>query len=154
MTLQIPDLDSRDFEQLRADLLARIPVHTPEWTHAGESDPGVTMLELFAFLAENLLYRCNQVPERNQILLRQCLPLRQHPGLVVARQQLAPIESGGRAQVLQAPAALENGVLELAGGQSGHFLSPHFRDQQADWIGGTPTPFLGGAPVTSFALEP
>ena len=36
------------------------------------------------------------------------------------------------------PAAPENGVLELAGGQSGHFLSPHFRDLQQDWVDGTP----------------
>lgn len=34
----------------------RIPVHTPEWTDHDASDPGVTLLELFAFLTEDILY--------------------------------------------------------------------------------------------------
>ena len=53
-----------------------------------------------------------------------------------------------------APHSPERGVLQLAGGQSGHFLSPHFRDQQSDWVDGTPTPFLAGEPVTVFTLQP
>ena len=52
------------------------------------------------------------------------------------------------------PSAPEDGVLELAGGQSGHFLSPHFRDLQQDWIEGKPTPFLAGEPVDHFELKP
>ena len=52
------------------------------------------------------------------------------------------------------PRAPEDGVLQLAGGQSGHFLSPQFRDQQADWVDGTPTPFLAGEPVARFMLVP
>jgi hypothetical protein len=47
-------LDVRSFEQLRDALLARIPVHAPEWADHDVSDPGVTLLELFAFLAEDL----------------------------------------------------------------------------------------------------
>jgi hypothetical protein len=49
-----PKLDGRSFEQLRDALLARIPVNAPEWTEHDVSDPGVTLLELFAFLAEDL----------------------------------------------------------------------------------------------------
>ena len=48
------------------EALARIPVHNPEWTNFNRSDPGVTLLELFAFLTESLLYRANQIPERNR----------------------------------------------------------------------------------------
>ena len=48
--------DVRSFEQLRDTLLARVPVHAPEWADHDVSDPGVTLLELFAFLAENLSY--------------------------------------------------------------------------------------------------
>jgi hypothetical protein len=51
-----PNPDVRSFEQLRDALLARIPVHAPEWADHDVSDPGVTLLELFAFLAENLSY--------------------------------------------------------------------------------------------------
>jgi len=49
-----PEPDVRSFEQLRDALLARIPVHAPEWADHDVSDPGVTLLELFAFLAEGL----------------------------------------------------------------------------------------------------
>ena len=48
------------------EALARIPIHNPDWTNFNESDPGVTLLELFAFLTESLLYRANQIPERNR----------------------------------------------------------------------------------------
>ena len=51
-----PKLDVRSFEQLRDALLARIPVHAPEWADHDVSDPGVTLLELFASLADDLLY--------------------------------------------------------------------------------------------------
>src|SRR2546422_2735397 len=66
MPLQIPILDDRRYQQLLDEALARIPVYTPEWTNFNRSDPGVTLIEVFAFLTENLLYRANQIPERNR----------------------------------------------------------------------------------------
>jgi Baseplate J-like protein len=65
MPLAIPNLDDRRYQDLLDEALSRIPVYTPEWTNFNKSDPGVTLVELFAFLTENLLYRCNQIPERN-----------------------------------------------------------------------------------------
>src|SRR5581483_6323673 len=64
--LTVPELDSRRFQDLVDQALARIPVHNPEWTNFNRSDPGVTLVELFAFLTESLLYRANQIPERNR----------------------------------------------------------------------------------------
>jgi Baseplate J-like protein len=43
-------------------LQLRIPGYTPEWTDWNESDPGITLLELFAWLGESMIYRLNQVP--------------------------------------------------------------------------------------------
>lgn len=63
MPLQVPHIDDRRYQDLVRDTLARVPVHTPEWTQLSESDPGVTLVELFAFLTESLLYRANRVPE-------------------------------------------------------------------------------------------
>ena len=60
------ELDNRSYQDLLSEVLARIPVHTPEWTNFNESDPGVTLIELFAFLTESLLYRSNQIPDRNR----------------------------------------------------------------------------------------
>lgn len=67
MPLKPPPLDDRKYQDLLDQALARIPVHTPEWTSFGKSDPGVTLIEVFAFLTESLLYRAKQIPERNRL---------------------------------------------------------------------------------------
>lgn len=62
----LPDirLDDRTWEELRDELVRRIPVHSETWTDHNPSDPGIVLLELFAFLGENLLYRMNRAPEK------------------------------------------------------------------------------------------
>jgi penicillin amidase len=52
------------------------------------------------------------------------------------------------------PGSLETGILEMAVGQSGHFLSANFRDLQNDWVDGAPSPFLAGPTVDVFELLP
>jgi len=97
--LQLPVLDDRGFEQLLADAKRRIPIHTPEWTNfEGESDPGITVVELFAFIADNLLYRANRVPELNRLKFLQLMGLRLQPaaaaqGVIVIRNERGPIEA-------------------------------------------------------------
>ena len=66
MPITIPSIDDRRYQDLLNEALARIPVYTPEWTNFNKSDPGVTLIEIFAFLTETLLYRSNQIPERNR----------------------------------------------------------------------------------------
>jgi len=67
MALISPTLDNRTFAQLREELIRRIPVYTPTWTNHNESDPGIALLELFAYLGESLLYRFNQIPDTARI---------------------------------------------------------------------------------------
>lgn len=62
-----PGLDDRRFDDLVAELIARIPAHTPEWTNPREGDPGRTLIELFAWLGDSLLYRANLIPERQRL---------------------------------------------------------------------------------------
>jgi Baseplate J-like protein len=66
MPITIPSIDDRRYQDLLNEALARVPVYTPEWTNFNKSDPGVTLVEIFAFLTETLLYRSNQIPERNR----------------------------------------------------------------------------------------
>jgi len=61
--LSLPLIDDRDYEQLRDEAVERIPVDAPDWTDFQDSDPGVTLVELFAFLAETLLW---QIDERQR----------------------------------------------------------------------------------------
>jgi len=61
VSLPIPNLDDRTFEDLVAEGLAMIPTHAPQWTNHNASDPGITLLELLAYVSESLLYRVNRV---------------------------------------------------------------------------------------------
>ena len=78
MPLTRPILDDRSYEQLRDELVRRIPVYSREWTDHSPSDPGITLIELFAYLGENLLYRFNQIPESAKLEFLRLLeiPLR------------------------------------------------------------------------------
>ncbi|HLP60805.1 MAG TPA: hypothetical protein VK186_18335, partial [Candidatus Deferrimicrobium sp.] len=67
MPLKIPKIDDRNYRQILNEALVRIPVHNPEWTNFNESDPGITLIQLFAFMSESLLYRSNLIPERNRV---------------------------------------------------------------------------------------
>ena len=66
MPLIEPTLDSRKYREILAEVLARIPAHNPEWTNYNDSDPGITVLQLFAFMTESIVYRANLIPERNR----------------------------------------------------------------------------------------
>ena len=66
MPLPTPKLDPRGYREILDETLRRIQVHNPEWTNFTESDPGVTLLQLFSFMSESLLYRANLIPERNR----------------------------------------------------------------------------------------
>ena len=65
MPLQLPNLDDRRYADLVEEARALIPTYTPEWTNHNPSDPGITLIELFAFLSEMLLYRLNRVTAAN-----------------------------------------------------------------------------------------
>jgi len=66
MPLPAPPIDTRRYRDLVAEALARVPVHNPEWNNFNDSDPGVTLLQVFAFMAESILYRTNLIPDRNR----------------------------------------------------------------------------------------
>jgi hypothetical protein len=57
-------LNEEQLQQIATALVTQVGAIVPEWTQFNESDPGTTLLELFAFLTENLLYRQNQIPSR------------------------------------------------------------------------------------------
>jgi|CXWL01.1.fsa_nt_gi hypothetical protein len=81
MALGRPILDDRSYDELREELVRRIPVYAPEWTDHNPADPGITLLELFAFLGENLLFRFNQIPETTRLEFLDLLDVPQRPAL-------------------------------------------------------------------------
>src|SRR5436190_1833577 len=68
---QIPKLDDRTYDDLIQEVRTRIARYTPEWrpnwTDVNDSDPGITLAQVFAWLSEMLIYRMNRVPALNYI---------------------------------------------------------------------------------------
>ena len=79
MPLPAPNIDDRKYQQLVDELVARIPVHTPEWTNFNNADPGITLIQLFAHITESMLFRANQIPERNRQKFLQLLGIALNP---------------------------------------------------------------------------
>lgn len=77
--LRPPKLDDRNFEQLVAMAKERLARACPDWTDHGPADPGITLVEAFAYLTEVLLYRVNRLPEKVYIELLRLLGLRLEP---------------------------------------------------------------------------
>jgi len=93
-----PVIDGRTYDELRDEALRRVPVHNPAWTNFNAADPGVTLIEVFAFMTENLLYRTNQVPDRMRRKFLSLLGIPLQPsssarGLVVLTNENGPLET-------------------------------------------------------------
>lgn len=67
MPITLPNLDDRRYADLVEEALSIIPVHAPRWTNHNPSDPGITLVELFAYLTEMLIYRLNRVTVENVV---------------------------------------------------------------------------------------
>src|ERR1700761_4925871 len=81
MPFNPPALDDRSYDDLVSDMLANIPAHTPEWTNPQQGDPGRTLIELFAWLADTILYRANLIPERQRIAFLRLLGQSMQPAV-------------------------------------------------------------------------
>ncbi len=64
MPLPDPQLDDRRFQDIVDEAKSLITRYCPEWTDHNLSDPGITLIELFAWMTDLILYRLNRVPEK------------------------------------------------------------------------------------------
>lgn len=67
MALHAPNLDDRRFQHLVDEATRFVQQRCPEWTDHNVSDPGVTLIEAFAHMTDQLLYRLNRVPEKSYL---------------------------------------------------------------------------------------
>jgi predicted phage baseplate assembly protein len=79
MSLPVPNLDDRRFQDLVDDAKRLVQQKCPEWTDHNVSDPGVTLIELFAWMTDQLLYRLNRVPDRNYIKFLELIGVKLFP---------------------------------------------------------------------------
>jgi predicted phage baseplate assembly protein len=75
MTLPAPNLDDRRFQDLVDDAKRYVQQNCPQWTDHNVSDPGVTLIETFAMVTDQLLYRLNRVPDRLYLRFLELLGL-------------------------------------------------------------------------------
>src|SRR5690349_24382879 len=73
MSLPQVDLDDRRFQDLVNEARTRVARACPEWTEHNVSDPGITLIELFAWMTDMLVYRLNRVPDKLHVALLELL---------------------------------------------------------------------------------
>ena len=76
MRLPEIELDDRRFQDLVSEARTRISRSCPEWTEHNVSDPGITLIELFAWMTEMTIYRLNRVPDKLHVALLDLLGIR------------------------------------------------------------------------------
>lgn len=79
MPLPVPNLDTKRFDELVDEARRLIPRYAPEWTNHNLPDPGITFIELFAWLAEMQIYYLNQIPEKNYLKYLNLLGVKPKP---------------------------------------------------------------------------
>jgi predicted phage baseplate assembly protein len=79
MNLPAPRLDDRSFQDLVDDAKRFIQERCPQWTDHNVSDPGVTLVEAFAWMTDLLLYRLNRVPDRLYVKFLDLLGVEMFP---------------------------------------------------------------------------
>lgn len=80
MALPVPNLDDLRFQSDLVDEARKRIIHyCPEWTEYNISDPGITLIELFAWMTELMVYRLNRVPEKNYLKFLEMLGFQQEP---------------------------------------------------------------------------
>src|SRR5690349_5690265 len=79
MVLPTPDLDDRDFQSLVDEAKRLVQKTSPEWTDHNVSDPGVTLIEAFAQMVDQLIYRLNRIPDRHYVKFLELIGLQLYP---------------------------------------------------------------------------
>lgn len=79
MALPAPNLDDRRFQDLVDDAKRLVQQRCPEWTDHNVSDPGVTLIETFAYMVDQLIYRLNRVPDRHYVKFLELIGLTLFP---------------------------------------------------------------------------
>src|SRR6202165_1476540 len=79
MALTVPNLDDRRFQDPVDAAKRLVQQRCPEWTDHNVSDPGVTLIETFAWMTDQVVYRLNRVPERNYIKFLELIGVRLFP---------------------------------------------------------------------------
>lgn len=84
MPLPVPNLDDRRFQDFVDEAKRRVQERCPEWTDHNVSDPGVTLIETFASMVDQLVYRLNRVPDLHYLRFLELIGVRLFPPTAAA----------------------------------------------------------------------
>lgn len=79
MSLPLPNLDDRRWDDLVEEARALIPLYAPIWTDHNTHDPGITLLELLAWVAEMDIYQLNRIPAHHRLKFLALVGVRPEP---------------------------------------------------------------------------
>jgi predicted phage baseplate assembly protein len=106
MALPVPNLDDRRFQDLVDEAKRLVQQRCPEWTDHNVSDPGVTLIETFAWMTDQLIYRLNRVPDRNYVKFLELIGVTLFPP-TAARTDVTFWLAGPQPDVVRIPAATQ-----------------------------------------------
>src|SRR2546421_7763814 len=110
MVLPVPTLDDRRFQDLVDEAKRRVQRNCPEWTDHNVSDPGVTLIETFAYMVDQLIYRLNRVPARLYIKFLELMGLRLFPP-TAAKVDVTFWLSAAQGEIIRVPVGTEVATL-------------------------------------------
>lgn len=102
MPLAAPNLDDRDFDVLLADARQRIAQAAPGWTDLSPGDPGIVLLEVFAYLIDQMIYRLNRLPQKAYVAFLRLMGVKLQPP-AAARVELVFSRTRAGEQSLEIP---------------------------------------------------
>ncbi len=168
MSLPLPNLDDRRWAELVDQGRTLIPVHAPSWTDHNVHDPGITMIELLAWIAEMDIYRANRVPASHRRKFLELVGFAPTPP--TGARTLIGFELVEGAPATMLPAGVDIGSTGAQDpGSTFHtdrrlLLVPgrvaavqvmsrgDFEDLTSSWLRGEPLPALGSDPAPGSAL--
>lgn len=109
MTLPPPRIDMRSFQDIVDEAKRLIPRYVPEWTDHNLSDPGVALIELFAWMTESIIYRLNQIPDDIYLRFLDLLGISRFPA-IAAQTDLVFMLSAPAEETVTVPTGTEVGT--------------------------------------------
>lgn len=113
----LPTIDDRRYDDIVAEARTRIPRYTPEWTDLNESDPGMTLVELLAWLTEMQLFRLGQVPELNYLKFLELLGIELLPAASATVEITFPPTAGATVPSIDLPPGTQVSAESPTGGE-------------------------------------
>src|ERR1700751_459465 len=104
---RIPEvtLDDRTFQDIVNEARLRLSQRCPEWSEHNVSDPGITLVELFAWRTEAIIYRLNRVPEKLHVTLLNLLGIELEPPVAATTQLRFRLAAPATEDPVEIPAA-------------------------------------------------